>query len=310
MQGALTGFVTIWVVIAAGWGLAALGGVTSAGQRFMANLAFVLASPLLLFSLMSTSSLDRVFSPTVAASALAILATAAVYLVLWAAWFRTGAGGAVIGSMLSSYTNAANLGLPVAAHVLGDMTWMAPILLIQVAVLQPVCLAVLDVRAARRAGRALSPWRYVAMPFKNPITVGILAGLAVRLLGVEVPSLLMTPISMVGGMAVPLMLLSFGASLRLDPRPGKGPHVVELWVIQAIKILLHPLIAFTIGWLAFGLGRYDLLAVTVIAALPAAQNVFVIATRYGVQEALARDGVFWSTFLSMGSIFVIAALLA
>ena len=40
-----------------------------------------------------------------------------------------------------------------------------------------------------------------------------------------------------------------------------------------------------------------MLAVTVIAALPTAQNVFVMSTRYGVHESVARDAVFWSTIL-------------
>jgi malonate transporter and related proteins len=45
----------------------------------------------------------------------------------------------------------------------------------------------------------------------------------------------------------------------------------------------------------------------VIAALPAAQNIYVIASRYDVGELLARDSIFTSTMLSVPTITLIAA---
>ena len=60
---------------------------------------------------------------------------------------------------------------------------------------------------------------------------------------------------------------------------------------------------------SFGLTGADLYAVVVLGALPAAQNVHVIATRYAESELLARDVVFWSTILSVASLLVVAATL-
>jgi predicted permease len=178
------------------------------------------------------------------------------------------------------------------------MTWMAPILLIQVAVLQPTALALLDASAARRAGRRLRPLTYVTLPFRNPITLGTLAGLAVNLLGWTVPPLVLQPLNMIAGIAVPSMLIALGVSLRLDPRPGRGPHARELVLTSIVKVLLHPALALGIGW-CLGLGRPQLLAVTVLAALPTAQNVYLISGRYQVQHRLARDAVFVSTLASI-----------
>ena len=45
------------------------------------------------------------------------------------------------------------------------------------------------------------------------------------------------------------------------------------------------------------------------AALPAAQNIYVIASRYEVGELLARDSIFISTMLSVPTITLIAGLL-
>ena len=52
------------------------------------------------------------------------------------------------------------------------------------------------------------------------------------------------------------------------------------------------------------------LAVTVLAALPTAQNIFVHANRYGRGVVLARDAIFATTVLAVPAMFVITALLA
>ena len=70
-----------------------------------------------------------------------------------------------------------------------------------------------------------------------------------------------------------------------------------------------PLIAWGLGVQLFDLTRHELLAVTVIAALPSAQNIYVIASRYEVGELLARDSIFTSTMLSVPVITLVAGLL-
>jgi len=309
VQGAISGIATIWVVIFVGWLVAQSGLVSRSGRKLMSMLAFTVGSPALLFALVARASLDHVFSRTVLVSVIAVVLAGGAYLLVAGVWFRPALGEAAVGFMASSYTNAANFGLPVALALLGDATWMAPILLLQVALIQPAVLALLDVAVARASGVRLSAWRYLALPFRNPITVVILAGLAVNLWSIPVPGVLWKPIEMIGGLAMPLMLMAFGVSLRLDPLPGRGPHLAQTWVTVALKIVLHPLAAYLVGRFAFGLAGLDLYAVVVLGALPAAQNVYVVASRYDQAELLARDAVFWSTILSVGSLLGIAALL-
>lgn len=309
VAAAVSGFSTIWVIVAVGWVLAHVGLVNARGQKFLNNIAFLVAGPALLFTLLRTTPLDTLFSHTLVVSASAIAIAGATYLLLHRLWFRTGLGPGVIGFLGSCYTNAGNIGLPLAALLLGGMHWIPPIILLQVALMQPVALAILDGERSRAAGAAFGPWRYVAMPFKNPLTVGILAGLALNLARLDVPEALNRPITMVGQMMVPLMLLAFGAALRLNPLPGRGPHRTETWAVQVIKIVVHPLAAFLLGRYAFHLQASEVYAVTVIAALPCAQNVFTIANRYGTAELLARDCVFWSTILTVPTILLVTALI-
>ncbi len=300
VQAALSGYLTIWSVIGVGWVAAQFRVLTENHRRMLSRLAFTIASPALLLSLVARADLGHLFSATLGVSALAIVLAAVVYLA--AARLLPGPGdlpGRVVGTLCSVYTNAGNLGLPVAAYVLGDMTWMAPIILIQVGVLQPMAMALLDLASARSEGRSLSWQRYATLPFRNPITVCTLLGLLLNLLHVRLPAPLWEPVDVVGQLAVPAMLVAFGISLRLDPLPGYGPDSRELSLVAPIKVLVHPAIALALGRWVFDLPTPDLLAVTVIAALPTAQNIYLISSRYRVRTLLARDAIFVSTIASI-----------
>lgn len=300
MEAALSGYLTIWAVIGLGWVVAHAGVLNEQHRRMLSRLAFTVASPALLFALVARANLSHLFSTTLVVSGLAIVLGALVYLAASRLLFGPGdLAGRVVGTLCSVYTNAGNLGLPVAAYVLGDMTWMAPIMLLQVGLLQPAAMALLDSAAARTEGRRLSWARYLTLPLRNPITVGTLAGLLVNALALPVPALVWQPIEMVGQMAVPAMLIAFGISLRLDPLPGRGAHARELALVAPIKVLVHPALALSLGTWVFHLPVHDLLAVTVIAALPTAQNIYLISSRYHVRTLLARDAIFVSTLASV-----------
>ena len=60
----------------------------------------------------------------------------------------------LIGSLSSSYVNAGNLGIAIAAYVVGDITVVVPTLLVQMLVVQPIALIVLD----RLTGRGVGAW--------------------------------------------------------------------------------------------------------------------------------------------------------
>ncbi len=231
---------------------------------------------------------------------------AVLYLVA-ARWvWRKPVADATIGTMSAVYVNAGNLGLPIAAYVLGDAALVAPTLLMQLLVLQPLALAVLDhAVSARRFSFA----RAITRPLTNPLTVGSLLGLALALSGLTLPQAVADPLELVGGMAVPAMLLAYGISLRLGPRPGHGTSAAEIGYITVLKLVVQPLTAYVVARFALGLDDTGLFAVTVLAALPTAQNIFVHATRYGRAEVLARDSIFVTTVLSVPVIVVIAAVL-
>jgi malonate transporter and related proteins len=313
VQGVLTGFAVIGIIIGLGFLLAQLKILDATAQGVLTRVAFYVASPALMITVLGGTDVHRLLSANLIASlgSVAVAATIAVLLarLLW----KREAGDTVIAAFCSAYVNAGNLGLPIAAYALGDAALVAPMLLAQLIILQPTGLAVLDtithVPSPGISQRRLLIIR-LTRPFRNPLAVGSLIGFALALTGIKLPMIINAPLILVGAMAVPSMLLAYGISLRLGPRPGAGEPPIQVATLVSIKLVVQPIVAYLVGAYAVGLTGHDLLAVTVIAALPTAQNVFTFAMRYNRGVILARDTIFVATLLSVPVILVITWLLA
>lgn len=307
MGGVLAGFATIIALIALGALLAQLRVLDLDAQRVLSRLSFYVASPALMVVTLAGADVHQVLSANLVASASAFAVTAAAYVLLSRLLFPHGLARTTIGVLSAAYVNAGNLGLPIAAYVLGDAALVAPTWLLQLLVLQPLALVALDVGVADRRPALRT---VLLRPLTTPLTVGSLLGLGLSLSGLPVPALVGDPLGLVAGMAVPAMLIAYGISLRLGPRPGSGAAAAELATITALKVAVMPLVAYTVGRFALGMQGAPLLAVTVLAALPTAQNIFVHATRYERGVTLSRDAIFATTALSVPAITAVAALLS
>lgn len=313
MQGVLAGFATIGLVIGVGFLLAALRILDAGSQRVLARLAFFVASPALMITVLGDTDVHRLFSANLIASLGGVAVSALTYVALARLVWHRSASDTVIGTFSASYVNAGNLGLPIAAYALGDASLIAPMLLAQLVVLQPLGLAVLDATAHPAdpdESRGQRFRRRVGRPLRNPLMIGSLLGLLISAFGIRLPEVVRDPLTLLGGMAVPGMLIAYGVSLRLGPWPGKGEPPVQIGAIAVLKLIVQPIVAYLIARYAMGLAGLDLLAVTVVAALPTAQNVFTHAVRYDRAVVLARDSIFITTMLSVPVLLVIVALLA
>ena len=312
MVSVVAGFATIASIIALGVLLAHLGILDVAAQQVLTRLTFYVAGPALMITVLGGTDVKRLFSANLLASIGGVAVSAGTYVCLARLRWRRSAGDTVIGAFASSYVNAGNLGLPIAAYVLRDASQVVPMLITQLVLLQPVGLAVLDV-VSRSGGLEDRPRRSWAarlrQPFGNPLLVGSLIGLLLSVLDLKLPAPVHDPLALVGGMAVPAMLLAYGVSLRTGPLPGAGEPATQIAAIALLKLVVQPLTAYLLARYALDLRSLDLLAVTVVAALPSAQNVFMFAVRYGKGEVLARDAVFVTTLGSVPVLLVIAAVL-
>jgi predicted permease len=304
--GVLIGFAIIAVVILTGYLIARFGVVGPEAHQVLSRLAFFVLSPALLFTVLAEADLHALFSTQLPVAAVAAAVPMAVFLVVALVVWRRKAPEATIGALASGYLNANNIGIPVAAYVVGDAAASAPVILLQLVVIAPIALTVLDVTTSGRA----SIGRILSQPVRNPLIIGSLLGLLVALAGIELPEPVLAPFELVGAAAVPVILINFGMSLhgrRLLDTPGSRRDVV---LAVVLKLVVMPVVAWAAARFLFGLEGHALFVAVVLAALPAAQNVFNYAQRYRRGETLARDAVLLSTLMSLPVIVVVAALLA
>lgn len=307
MSGVLEGFTVIFIVIALGYLLARLGVLGPHGQFVLSRLVFYVATPSLLFVTLATSDLSVILSPILVVAGVTALAVGTIYFVVAKFVLKRDVPEATIGGLASSYVNAANLGIPIAVFVLGDANFVAPLLLFQIMVYSPLALTILDLSTM---GKKASIRNIVVTPFKNPIVLAGAAGLLLSVFGIELPEALMQPFDLVGGAAVPGALLAFGLSLYGTRVLEKGTSPRrDVVIASSLKMILQPLLGFLMA-LAMGLEGHELFAITVISALPTAQNVFVFAHRYNRGVVLARDTAFVTTLVSIPVIALVTALLA
>lgn len=307
MSGVIAGFTVIFVVIAVGYVIARVGVLGDAGEQVLGRLVFFVATPALLFGTLARADLKTVFSPTLAVTSVSALIVGAAYFV-GALLAKRRLPDATIGALASSYVNASNLGIPIAAYVLGDASFVAPLLLFQILIYSPLALTLLDVSTSK-AGASLRAT--VTAPFRNPIVIAALAGLVLAALGLHLPDPLMQPIVLIGNASVPGALLAFGMSLygvRVLQR-GDSPRR-DVVVAASLKMGVLPVLAWALARFGWHMQGTELFAVVVIASLPTAQNVFIYASRYGRGVVLARDSAFVTTLISIPVIALVSALLA
>lgn len=309
MSGVIVGFGVIASIVVIGYMLGRIPLLGPGAKEVLSKLAFYVASPALLFTILSGTDLSVLVSGPVLVSVLSVLVAALTFLVVGIIR-RWGVGRTTVGTLGSSYVNAGNLGIPISAYVLGDASLVAPILLLQLLVLAPVSLTVLDLNNGSAKGFWPVLRRALGTPVRNPVVIASLAGVLVSASGWTPPGPLMEPFELVGGMAVPAMLLAFGISLHGSALPGRGgPDQGPVLLAVALKSVGQPLAAWALGSLVFGLEGAALFSVVVLAALPTAQNVFNYATQYRTGEVLTREVVLLSTFLTVPALFAITFLL-
>ncbi|MEU3018020.1 MULTISPECIES: AEC family transporter [unclassified Nocardiopsis] len=309
MSGVIVGFGVIASIVVIGYMLGRIPLLGPGAREVLSKLAFFVASPALLFTILARTDLSILVSGPVLVSVLAVVITALLFLVVGVVR-RWGVGRTTVGVLGSSYVNAGNLGIPISVYVLGDASLVAPILLFQLLVLAPVSLTVLDLANGTVRGFWPVLRRSLGTPVRNPVVIASIAGVALSASGWTPPAPLMEPFDLIGGMAVPAMLLAFGISLHGSSLPGRaGPDQVPVLLAVALKSVGLPVIAWALGSLVFGLEGAALFSVVVLAALPTAQNVFNYATLYRTGETLTREVILLTTFLTVPVLFAITFLL-
>lgn len=305
MLAVLEAFAVIAIIIVVG-AVVGRGNVLGDNARMVLNrVAFHVGVPALVLLSLSDSDPAQVFSWPLLVSAVTTLIVFAGYFVIAVTLRRSDRADATIGAWAASWVNAGNLGIPLSAYVLGSITEVSALIVFQTVVLVPVGVAILN-SGGRDGGSVAAQIKGLVT---NPIIVASAIGTVLGLTGTTLPRAIHQPLELLADLAIPTVLLAFGIAL-VTQTGGKGKESrVDLWLAVVFKVLLMPALAYVLARWAFGLAPEQTAIATVLAALPAAQNLNTYASVFARGEKLARDATLITTLASVPVIAGIAYLL-
>ncbi len=197
---------------------------------------------------------------------------------------------ASMGALVAAFPNTGFMGVPLLATLIGPASVGPVIVLIVVdmVVTSSLCIALSRLDGAQGGlqgawGAARKALRGVAA---NPMPWAILLGALASALSLRLPAPLEKTVWLLADAASPVALFTIGAVLARAQMTVDHPSPLSDYVPAALmKLLLHPVLVLAVGASAIQLGvplsHFSLTVMVLVAALPSASNVSLLAERFG-----------------------------
>ncbi len=236
---------------------------------------------------------------------------------------RAGVGwnDAAFGALVGAFPNTGFMGVPLLVALLGPAAAGPSIvtILVDMVVTSSLCIGLSRLGGSAGAGGArLAVKNALKGVATNPMPWSILLGAAVSALQLQFPQPLVQTVGMLADAASPVALFTIGAVLARSHMLAQtdAAHAV-LWrrvvPVALMKLLLHPLLVFVVGSMAFHFGApldpFALTVLVLLAALPSASNVSLLAERFGADNGRIARIILVSTVVAFFSFSAAVALM-
>ncbi|MEP3947417.1 AEC family transporter [Ascidiaceihabitans sp.] len=258
--------------------------------QFVTRLAMTLAVPCLIFVSLMQTKMDP--SAITQLSLATLVAYAGVTLLTW---------GTILALRLDRSTylaplifgNTGNLGLPLALFAFGDVGLSNAIVVFAIMAVGSFTFGIWLVSGRGALGKVVS----------EPMVGATLLGAVFLWMGWQTPLFLTNTLSLIGQMAIPLMLITLGVAVaRLTPQS----------FLRAIALSLFKLVVCTgVAWftgLFFDLEPVAFGVLVLQIATPVAVTSYLLAEKYGADADAVAGLVVVSTVMSVGALPLILAL--
>lgn len=176
----------------------------------------------------------------------------------------------------SGFSNTVLLGIPLVLTAFGPRASVPLFMIITFHsfLLMPAVTTILE--TGRGGGTGTWRWWHNTMVslLRNPIILGLLAGVAVNLSGFELPKAVDAVTGALGTTATPGALFAMGASLSQYRVAG---NLGEAVAVSGVKLLLHPLLVWGLATVVFDDEQLWASVAVLMAALPSGVMMFVFA---------------------------------
>lgn len=287
------------------------------------------ALPCLLYRFGSTTPIRQLLDPGLFGVYLAA-ALVVVAVTVFISLRRSGWNDAAFGALVAAFPNTGFMGVPLLVALLGVRA-SGPVIVTMVVdliITTSLCIALsrlgeetssqgspagANTRATQRNGNPgandslrgsrVALRNALAGMLRNPMPWAIALGALASATGMQLPGPLARTVGLLADAASPVALFTIGAVLaRSQMHASTRTPLADFVPVALIKLLLHPLLILGIGHAAMAAGAplepFSLTVLVLVACLPSASNVALLAERFGADTGRVARIILVSTALS------------
>jgi malonate transporter len=205
---------------------------------------------------------------------------------------RIGWNDASFGALVAAFPNTGFMGVPLLVALLGAAAAGPAILtiLVDLLVTTSLCVALSRLDGADEHGASKAAKNALRGVALNPMPWAIVLGGVSSALQMQPVKPVLQTIGLLADSASPVALFTIGAVLArsqfMAAQREHAPMPLRDYVpVAVVKLVVHPLLVLMVGAAAISLGlpldKFALTVMVLVAALPSASNVSLLAERFG-----------------------------
>ena len=222
---------------------------------------------------------------------------------------------AAFGAHVAAFPNSGFMGVPLFVTLIGPAAAgpMISTILVDIVVTSSICIALAQWQQGSKDGHAAAILNALRAAAINPMPWAIALGAISSATGLKPLGPIDVIIRMLADAATPVALFTIGAVLW---RAGLHAHtrtpLSRYLPVALVKLIVHPLlvggVAKTAQALGVALSNFEIMVLTMTAALPSASNVSVLAERYGADDGRIARIIMSATAISFLTLSALAGL--
>jgi malonate transporter and related proteins len=222
---------------------------------------------------------------------------------------RIGWNDASLGALVAAFPNTGFMGVPLLVALLGQAAAGPAIItiVIDMVITSSLCIALSRLDGADEHGFSKAAKNALKGMLANPMPWSILLGTLASAVSLTLPKPIAVTLGLLADAASPVALFTIGAVLaRSQMNTLENTHqpiaLMDYLPVAAIKLFVHPLLVLLVAIAAKQMGvpldKFTLIVLVLVAALPSASNVSMLAERFGANNGRIARIILVSTAMA------------
>ncbi|HVL75499.1 MAG TPA: AEC family transporter [Noviherbaspirillum sp.] len=305
-----------FALVATGYLAARRGFLPSTAVPALNTFVLYFALPCMLYRFGASSPIGQLLDASVAAVWLLCALVMVGFTIAMTRSARINWNDASFGALVAAFPNTGFMGLPLLLALIGARA-AGPVIItiaIDMVITSSLCIALSRMDDAGANGVRAALKNAIKSIAANPMPWAIVLGVIASAAEFGLPGPIDRTIELLANAASPVALFTIGAVLARSPATGATSLRLSDYVPVALfKLVLHPLLVLLVGAAAIRLGMpldpFAYMVLILVASLPSASNVALLAERFGANNERVARIIMVSTVLSFLSFAGVVRLL-